>query len=1074
MFNTIITVYQKSLFRDMKKQFLSLWPCRIALAGAICLGGLSIAPVAYAAPNGDTAVTTEAQANQGKTIKGKVVDSKGAPLGGVRVRVAEMPSKGAITNAKGEFTISGVDENQHLIFTSVGYRNERLSVRGVQNVNVVLQEDVLTAEDVVVTAFATGQKKASLVGSVQTVRPAELKVPASNLSASFAGRLAGVVSVQRTGAPGADGADFWIRGISSVNASSPLIILDGVAVSAGDLNALDPEVIEGFSILKDATATALYGSRGANGVVIVTTKTGTDLPKPIINVRVEGYVNTPTRLPKFVDGPRFMELFNEALDNLPTGDVKYTREKIENTRAGVNPYVFPNVMWYDELFKTAAFNQKANFNIRGGGKKLDYFMSVTADHQTGMLKNRSLEHSSFDNSLNVYRYAFQNNIRVNFTETSSLALRLNAQIGQSRGPRTAINDIFGQVINSNPVDFPIAYPEDGETLYTKWGARKIGPSMIPNPYATAVAGYTDNFNSTVIANLEFTQDLKMITPGLKFTALASFKNWASTSTSRFRDNNYFELTGYQLNPKTGEYDFTLNRLADEVNTNLKSAGGNNGDRRFYAHAMLLWNRNFGGHDLGAMFNYNQEETANNLSNDNILHNLPRRKQGLAGRFTYSYDNRYVFEANFGFNGTENFAKGKRFGFFPSVALGYNVSEEKFWEPIKEYIPLFKLRGSYGLVGNEAIGGDRFVYLPDVNLQGGGPSYTTGLDQEYGLIGPNIRRFGNPDITWEVGKKANVGIDLQILKGLRLNVDLFHEYRTNVFQQRGAVPSYMGTAATKIYGNLAEISNRGIDAALDFNKNVSKDFWYNVRGTFTFARNRVEKWDEPFFLEYPLLSQVGRSLNVWTGYVAERLFIDDAEVANSPDQSSFANGAKAGDIKYKDLPDRDGNYNGRIDSNDRMPIGYPTIPEIIYGLGSNMKYKNVDFGIFFQGVANTSMMLSGFHPFGTQSNRNVLQFIADDHWSASNQNIHAAYPELTKQDKAVNTAASTYWLRDASFLKLKNIELGYTYKNARLYVSAQNVYTFSKFKHWDPEMGGGNGLKYPTQTTINVGLQVSFK
>lgn len=1002
------------------------------------------------------------------TIKGKVIDETGATVIGATVVIKSDPSKGTVTNMDGEFAIKA-PTNEVLVISYVGYKSvEQPAVDGMV---VRLSPDSELLDEVVVTAFGTGQKKASLVGSVQTIRPKELKVPASNLSASFAGRLAGVVAVQRSGAPGADGADFWIRGISSTNASNPLIILDGVQISAGDLNTLDPEVIEGFSILKDATATALYGSRGANGVVIVTTKTGADMAKPTVNVRLEGYINTPTSTPKFVDGPQFMELFNEAIGNLSTGDLPYSAEKIANTRAGVDPYAFPNVMWYDELFNNVAFNQKANLNIRGGGKKLNYFLSVSADHQTGMLKPVSNKYYDYNNQLDFWRYAFQNNIQMNLSESTQIALRLNAQLSNSRGPKVGVNDLFSSVINSNPVDFPIRFGEDGIVQHIKWGGIKVGPARVPNPVADAASGYQDSFNSTVIANLELNQDLSMLTEGLRLTALASFKNYSSTWSNRFRDHNFYTMEGY-TKQEDGTYNVDTRLLDTETDTALKSQGGTGGDRWFYFHTMLLWNRQFGDHSLGAMLNYNQEELAMNVGNDNILNNLPRRKQGLAGRLTYSYRDRYIAEANFGYNGSENFAKGKRFGFFPSVALGYNISEEDFWEPIKKYVSLLKLRGSYGLVGNDQIGGDRFVYRSNVNLNGG-PSYTTGINQDYSLSGPKYERFENQDITWEVGEKLNLGFDLQLFHSLRLTADFFREYRRNVFQQRGAVPSYMGTAATKIYGNLAEISNKGVDLSLDYDKQINKDLFVGVRGTFTYAKNRIEKWDEPAFQEYPQKSGVGQSLNTHWGLVAERLFIDEADVANSPSQSAFSPNISGGDIKYKDQPDVNGKYSGTIDENDEVPLGYPRIPQIVYGFGSNVIYKQVDFGIFFQGVGQSSMMLGGFHPFGTQYNRNVLQFIADNRWSPTNQDIYAQYPRLTKMDMPNNTRNSSYWLRDASFLKLKNVELGYTYNRMRVYLSGVNLYTFSKFKLWDPERGGGSGLSYPTQRTINIGLQMSF-
>lgn len=1004
-----------------------------------------------------------------KTFTGKVIGSDGLGIPGVNVIEKSNPLNGVATDFDGNFTIE-VPENAVLIFSAIGMQTIEVLAKNAKTIQ--MQEDSKQLDEVVVTAFGTGQKKASMVGSIQAIRPSELKIPAANLSAGFAGKLAGVIAVQRSGEPGADGANFWIRGIASVNATNPLIILDGVEISSGDLNTLDPEIIDGFSILKDATATALYGSRGANGVVIVTTKNGANLDKPIINFRVEGYMTEPTKIPKFVDGHEYMSLFNEAIANLSTGDVPYPESKIEGTRQNLNPYVYPNVNWYDELFKEKALNQKVNFNIRGGGKKVDYFMSVTFDHQTGMFKNRSTEFSSFDNSIDVKRYAFQNNIRARFSETSVLSLRLNAQMSDKRMPVKGINDIFASTMNANPVDFPIRFPDDGITPYIKWGSYGGTATADLNPFAQAIGGYSDNFNSTVIANLEFQQELDMITPGLKFSALASFKNWASTTTERNQGRNNFELTNFSLNDD-GSYNLDLTRLGDEQSTTLSSKGKNAGDRRLYFQLMFLWNRSFGKHDLNAMLNYNQDEFSTNIADKNILNNLAKRRQNVAGRVTYAYDNKYLFEANFGYNGSENFAKGKRFGFFPSVAVGYNVSEEKFWEPIKPYISNFKIRGSYGLVGNDQIGGDRFAYLADVQLQDDGRSYTTGLSQSYKLNGVKIKRFGNPGISWETGEKLNIGTDITFFNDLRLTFDFFKEKRKDIFIERGAIPTYMGTADSKLWGNLAEIENKGFDIALDYNKQFNDNLILSFKGTFTFARNKVLKWDEPPFMEYPQLAKVGHRLNMYQGYVAERLFIDDADVKNSPEQK-ISSPVQAGDIKYKDILNVNGKADGQIDKNDREYIGNPKVPEIVYGFGPSVQYKNFDFGLFFQGVANTSLMMEGFHPFGTQYNRNVLQFIADDYWSSTNQNIHAKYPRLTKLDHKNNTEHSSFWLRDGSFLKLKSVEMGYSFKkNMRVYLRGLNLLTFSKFKLWDPEMGGGSGLKYPTQRTISIGFQMTI-
>ena len=1006
---------------------------------------------------------------QGKTITGEVFGETGETIVGATVRLKSDTRVATITDENGKFSIKAKDGDK-LLFSYLGYKTSEVSAHN--GMKVKLQPSSTELNEYVVTAFGTGQKKVSIVGSVQTIRPRELKIPTPSLSAAFAGRIAGMIAVQRSGAPRSDGADFWIRGMSTTSpATSPLIILDGVQITANDLNALDPEVIAEFSVLKDATATALYGSRGANGVIIVTTKTGENQAKPSVSIRVEGYVNTPTKLPKFVDGPRFMELFNEAIVNLPTGATPYSNEKIEGTRQGLNPYAFPNVNWYDELFRNHTFNQKVNMNISGGGKRLNYFMSVTVDHQTGMLKNVSQRYYGYNNQLDYWRYAFQNNIQMNLTRSTTIALRLNTQICNSRGPNSNVGGIFNAVINSNPVDFPINYPATDYQNYVRWGSKNLGWMGAQNPMADAVNGYTNNFSSTVIANLQLDQDLSMLVNGLKLSALASFKNWSYTDTERMRDHNFFELKSY-AKKSDGTYDLSLQPIGREQDTSLRSNGWSQGNRSVYFHVMLMWNQKFGKHELGAMLNYNQDELARNVADRNLLGNLPYRKQGLAGRITYGYANKYLFEANFGYNGSENFAKGNRFGFFPSVAVGYNVSEERFWIPLKSYIPFFKLRASYGLVGNDQIGGTRFAYMSNIYMTGG-PSYTTGINQDYSKSGPKYEQFENKGITWEVGQKLNLGIDMRLFDGLSLSADFFREYRKNVFQRRGVVPSYMGTLRTKLYGNLAEVSNKGVDVSLDYNKQVTGDLYIGLRGTFTYTKNKIEKWDEPAYQEYPRQAYVGASLQTIYGYEAERLFIDETDVKNSPSQKALSPNVSAGDIKYKDQPNVDGKCDGKVNGNDIVPLGYPKVPQIVYGFGGNVKFKKIDFGIFFQGVAQTSMLLNYFHPFGSFSNRNVLKFIDDDHWSPENMNPYAAYPRLTKDDMPNNTQASSYWLRDASFLKLKNVELGYSFKHVRVYLSAINVCTFSKFKLWDPEMGGGNGLAYPTQRTFNLGLQMNL-
>lgn len=1019
----------------------------------------------------ETVPASKIQQSKGKKlIQGLVKDETGEVVIGAAIKV-KGTTIGTTTNMDGLYNLSVPSENSVLIVSYIGYATQEVKVGGRQNITITLKEDAKALEEVVVTAYGTGQKKASMVGSVQTIRPSDLKVPASNLSTSFAGRLAGVIAVQRSGEPGADGANFWIRGVSTLGSAStsPLIIIDGVEASTTDLNALDPEVIDSFSILKDATATAMYGMRGANGVMIVTTKSGAALDKPIINFRFEASMHQPTKIPEFVDGVNFMELYNEAVRNQPMGKVPYTQEQIDGTRRGLNPYIFPNVQWYDEMFKDRSFSETFNFNIRGGGKKVDYFSSVSVSHESGMLKSRSKDFFSYDNNISRMRYSFQNNINAKLGATSRLSLKLNVMLVDKRSPKESTGDLFSSVMDSNPVDAPILYPEDGETTYLKWGVPQKGKSDY-NPLASMVNGYSDTFQSTVIASLNFDQDLRMVTPGLKFKAMASLKNYTNSVQTRSATWNIFSMNNWRLNGD-GTYDYDLTMEGTEQTTELKTASSNAGNRRIYLQAMFEYNRTFGKHDVGGLLIYNQDEYVDNDPGTDLLKALPTRRQGIAARASYAYDNRYLMEVNLGYNGSENFAKGNRWGFFPSVALGYNISEEKFFEPLKNIVTRMKVRASYGLVGNGEIGGARFAYLSDVNLTGS-DSFTTGINMNVSMKGPKYNRFANAALTWEVGRKFNAGIDLTIKNRFNLTFDVFREDRSDIFQEKATIPSYTGVYDTKTYVNSGKVRNQGVDASIDFGHQFNKDFSMTFKGTFTYAHNEIQKYEEAVG-DYTNLSRIGYSVSQQWGYIADYLFADNMEVANHPSQM-IGGTVEAGDIKYVNIPNKYGQYDQVIDQNDRLPIGNPTTPEIVYGFGPSFKWKGFDFSFFFQGVAKTSLFLSGLSPFGNDRKRNIQTFIADDHWSPDNQNIRASYPRLTTVPLANNSERSTFWMRDGSFLKLKNAEIGYTYKNMRLYLRGSNLLTFSDFDLWDPEQGGGNGLKYPTQRVFNFGFQMTIK
>lgn len=1041
------------------------------------IGSNSANAVGLLKPKTESVTFANQQAKHQK-VTGQVVDENGETVIGASVVLKSNPKVGAVTDADGKFTLTVSNTKDVLVVSYLGYQSQEVPMKGKTIFSITLKEDAKQLGDVVVTAFGATQKKETVVGSVQQVKPESLRVPSASISSSFAGRLSGVIATQSSGQPGANGSDFYIRGIATISgAKSPLIVMDGMEISQDDLNHLDPDVIESFSILKDASATAMYGSRGANGVLIITTKSGQDLDRPKISFRVEANVTMPTSKPKFVDGARFMELYNEAVTSQGTGSTLYTAEQIANTRNHVNGQVFPDVNWYKEMFKNASYNQKANMNVRGGTNKIVYFMNLNVSHETGMLRNRSKEFYSFNNNIDYMRYAFQNNIDFNMSKSSKISLHLYAGLDNMHGPLAgsndisgSLNDIYSQMVNSNPVLFPVQYDNEGDE-WVHWGYRQLANGGNFNPMARLVSGYQDSFASTITANLNFDQKLDFITKGLGFHLMFSFKNWSKSTTFRSLNFNHYELKSYTKNDD-GTFSYVQTPKGDPSKPVLSNSGQNAGDRRYYAQAYFDYNRSFGDHTVTGMLLWNINQYSSNMYSTDVLASLPQRKIGFAARATYDYKHRYLIEFNAGYNGSEQFAKGHQWGFFPSVGLGYNISEEKFWEPIKSVVSNFKIRGTYGLVGNDQYGYERFIYRENVTLTGNG-GFTTGLPGNYVTYsGPGWNRLRNENVSWEVGHKLDLGFDMQLFNALDITFDWFRERRSNIFQQKGSIPNYLGTANTKIYGNLAEVVNQGFDMAVNYSKRINQDLSIQFQGTFTYNNNHISVYDEAPGTR-PAMKKQGKNVNTVLGYVANGLYIDKADIKNNP-TSTLGNIAIApGDIKYVDQPDRDGNYDGRITDDDKVPLGV-SVPKIIYGFGPSIGYKNWDFSVFFQGRGNVALMLSNIAPFGNSYRRGVLEFIDKDHWSPDNQNPNAKYPRLTENDNSHNTQSSSYWLRNGRFLKLKNAEIGYSLKNMRFYVNGTNLLTISPFKEWDPEMGGGNyTTKYPTQMTLNVGVQLTI-
>lgn len=1012
-------------------------------------------------------VPEKAQQSQQSVIKisGAVYDENEQPIPGANVYV-KGTTNGVVTDYDGLFTINA-SNNSTLVVSFVGYQQSEIAVKGKKNIVVNLVPDNKVLEEVVVVGFGT-QKKASVVGAVQTIKPSELRIPSSNISNALGGRLAGVVAVQRSGEPGADGSTFWIRGISTFSAStSPLIFIDNVEASTGDLNALPPEAIEGFSILKDAAATALYGARGANGVMLVTTRSGKNMEKAKVNFRLTNTFAAPTQIVDIADGVDYMNMYNEAtMSRNPATDpstLRFSQDKIQGTIEGRNPYIYPNVDWMNFLFKKMTINQSANLNVTGGTKKIDYFVSASINNDNGMLK--SDPNNKFDNNIRNLRYSFQANVNVMLTSTTKIGVKLNSQILNYKGSSAETSTIFKQVYESPGVYFAPTLPALAGEDHILFGNATGGPinqggGRYFNPYATMVSGYNDRNESTLITTFNIDQKLDFVTKGLMLKGLVSFKNWSQTNIVRSFDPYYYKVTDYSLQDGAYSYEY------EAMNTGRSSLGttpSSTGDRLMNLQFILDYNRHFGKHDVSGMLVYLQRDYSLNNPGD-FYASLPQRNQGFAGRATYAFDDRYLAEFNFGYNGSENFKKGSRFGFFPSFALGYVISNETFFKSLSNVITNLKLRGTYGLVGN-SFTNPKFPYLTQVNL--GGWGYQFGNLWQTSGNGAVVTKYGTENAHWEIGRKFNVGIDLGLISKLNLTVDYFLENRKDIFLQRRTIPSELGlVAGAAPYANLGKVQNQGVDLSLDYNHAINKDLIISAKGTFTYAKNKLIDRDEPV-VDYPYLSDLGQPLDRTRGLIAVGLFKDAEDVANSPVQT-YTPTVLPGDIKYADL-----NEDGKIDDQDKTQFGYSTkMPQIIYGLGGSVQYKKWDFSLFFQGVAQTSIQMSGMHPFGGDANT-VLKYVAENYWSEKDPNMDATYPRLDLSINQNNSQPSTFWSRDGSFVRLKNVELGYSFKFIRVYLAGQNLFTFSKFKYWDPELGSGKGLSYPTMVSGTIGAQLTF-
>ena len=1004
-------------------------------------------------------------------IKGKVMEADtGEPLPGATVQI-ENSTRGVTTDLDGTFEIRAAPTDK-LVVAFLGLETQIITVGTKTYIEVLMGVATSELDEVTIVAFGK-QKKESVIGAITTVNPAELKIPSSNLTTALAGNMAGIIAYQRSGEPGRDNADFFVRGITTFGANtSPLILIDNIELTSTDLARLQPDDIASFSIMKDATATALYGARGANGVILVTTKRGVEGPAKIF-ARIENSISQPTSNIELADPVTYMKLHNESvLTRNPLGDIPYSQDKIENTmRPGSNPYIYPANDWYSMLFNNSAFNMRGNISVRGGGNIARYYVAAAFTKDNGNLKVD--KRNSFNNNIDFKNYNLRANVDIDITKKTSLGVRLSGNFDDYTGPMYSGQQVYQMVMHSNPVLFPAYYPIDEDFKYVKHIMFGNYQGNYRNPYAEMVRGYQDRSRSQMLAMLELNQNLDFITEGLNLMVLMNISRLAEYSVSRSYNPFWYQLRG-NYDSFTGEYH--LERINENGTEYLGySESPKTVESTTYTESRLNYNHTFDVHSVSGLLVFTTREWLA-ANQGNLQLSLPSRNVGLAGRATYSYDSRYFTEFNFGYNGSERFAENNRWGFFPSAGVAWLISNESFWEQLRPTINNLKLRYSYGLVGNDQIGSssDRFFYLSQVNMNDGGRGAYFGENVDKGAAGIRINRYANDAITWETSTKQNYAIELGLWEKINIIAEYFTEHRRNILMTRAAIPSTMGLQAS-VRANIGEATAHGIDIQSDYQQVWSKDFWTSARANFTWSSSKYKIYEEPEYSEY-WRSRVGYSLSQQWGYVAERLFMDDAEAQNAPPQM-FGGEYGGGDIKYTDI-----NRDGEITPADRVPIGNPTSPEIIYGFGFSAGYKGFDASVFFQGLANESFWINSgdISPFANQTQ--LLKVIADSHWSEDNQNLYAFWPRLSSTVNANNTQQSTWFMRDGSFLRLKQLEIGYTIpgkwqkalhlNQLRVYFSGTNLLLFSKFKLWDVEMAG-SGLGYPIQRVFNFGINLTF-
>ena len=1018
-------------------------------------------------------------------VTGRVVDEKGNPIPGATVLI-QGTTQGVATDADGRYTINTRSEDA-LRISFIGYKTEVVPLKGKTKLNVRLNPTAENIEEVTVVAFGE-QKKESVVSAITTVDARTLKSSSSDLTSQFAGKIAGIVGWQTGGIPGAlteeeMNTKFYIRGITSFQSKAnidPLILIDGVASSKLDLSRMTPEDIETFSVMKDASATAMYGARGANGVILITTKKGQE-GSVYTSVRYEAVLSMPTREIEVVDPINYMKMYNQALlARNPDATPQYSVERIERTGSPSYPsWVYPANDWYDIMFHDYSINHRAGLNIRGGSRLVQYYTSVNYVRDEGMLKTDRL--NQFKCNIENSTFSFRTNLNIDLSAGIRLNINTSANLDKYRGPYADVSQAYYLAFNASPVDFAPTYPADESS---NWPHLRFGAvdQNTTNPYLILHQGYKDRRRYSAVARAEYIHNLSTLLKGLELRASVSmnqtgyYANAYKTVPYMYALKDYdFETGVHQLNAlNSSEASRTLTKDTDGQHTNSSQSTQMSYEVR--GLHVAAW----GEHQTSLTVVFNAQETTYSQT-ASVLDGIPNRNMGVSMRGTYGWRDKYFAEASFGYNGSERFAKDHQFGFFPALGAAWIASKERFLaDHTAHWLSFLKFRFSWGKVGNDGvIKTPRFTHLPLLDNDSALDPAPSGNN----ISRPYVASYPNEKLTWEIAEQSNIGIETKFFGGIvELNADIYQEIRHNILDYRYTMPSTTGLEKPQI-GNVGKARSRGIDLSGKIQHAFTPDLWMILNGTFTYSKATYREIEEATS-KPEWQRREGHELSQQIGYIAEGLFRDQAEINNSPTQGGDI---MPGDIRYRDI-----NEDGVIDVNDATYIGFPTTPRVIYGFSGFFNFKNIEFSFAFQGSGKRAFFMNPQNISPFVDNRAMLKAIYDDHWSADNMKEHPFWPRLSTQSITAHNPQeawtgseerrSTYFMRECSFLRCTSIELAYNLpreflqrlrmQTVKFYARVNNPFLITNFKVWDVELGD-NGFNYPIQRTWSIGLNLSF-